>query len=202
MNIAMDNVIETFETQAPESSEVNRFLSILKRHARSPYSERAKSRAVIVAYLKFSPNSDKLINELIMACTALPTVDNADIAIDILSQLGEPLLDYAKSFLWNDIRQYSKLYGKSYEPNAAYWHILLRSVARCSADKIKSFRLISACRDAGSYSIIETVIEALGDLGTPDAKALLQRIAETHHERLVRALANETFEDCNALSKD
>jgi hypothetical protein len=174
--------------------EVSRFLFIVRKYATAAPERRRALREVIVDFLKFSPNRQKLITEFILTCIALKQVDRLEIAIDVLSELGERIQDYTNTYLMNDIQQWHKVFPRqAFKPNDDYWYVLLRSIGRCESRREFSCALISVCQDEQSRGVAEAVVEALGDLGTASAKAILRAISSGHSDMFIRDLANETI---------
>jgi len=184
-------------------SEVARFKSILKRHVEARNEERSDLRNVLVEYIRFSPNASELINVLILSCVSMRCAERLDIGIDVLSQAGQVIANYAYSYLHQDIKQWNKLYPESkYRPDDDFWYILLRSVGRAKCDPNVAICVISACHDEPSRGIAEGVVEALGDLGTIDAKNLLQLIQSTHPDNFIKELATDVLEDFRCVNSD
>ncbi len=182
-------------------SELARFESILKRHVLAQSVERAKLRQVLVQYVKFSPNASDLINSLILSCISMKCPERLDIAIDILSQLDHVIVSYANNYLDRDMKQWKKLYpyeDKKFRPNDDFWFVLLRSVGKSKAKSLLALRVISACQDETSRGVAEAVVEALGDLGTSEARSILAATQQSHPDPFVKELAAEILEglDC------
>ena len=183
------------QTKPQSSGEVSRFVSILKRHLKSNGPIRREQREVLVSYIKFSPNWYQLINELVLNCVASDTADRLDTAIDILSQLGNHVQIYTRSYLEKDINQWNKLYpARKFMPNDDYWYVLLRTLGRCD-NKSESLQILSVCQDEESRGVAEGLVEALGDLGTPEAKNLLRNISETSEDKFISELATEILDE-------
>lgn len=173
-----------------------RFNSLVRRYEKSEHAKRPHYRKVLSEFIDFSPDSDRLIDSLIMHCIAMSNVDRLDMAIDVLSTIGSQIQDYTWKYLQNEINQFSRLYpSDEFRPNGDYWHILLRSMARCSERKDVSCKILSVCQDTKSRSVSESVVESLGDLGTDEAKQLLSHIVHTNDDAFVRELATEVLQD-------
>lgn len=182
MSAGVIDDISTLGSDSPFADDMqlerSRFLSILRRHMRATGTERSKLRNVVIDYLRFSPNADELINSLISTCVESKITGRLDVAIDILSQLGVQILRYAWQFLVNDIKNWNGLYpNRAYEPNDDYWYILLRSVAQSDASAEERVRFVRMCGKAQSRQVLEAVVESLGDIGTPDAFAEIEKFA-------------------------
>ncbi|MEZ6081215.1 MAG: hypothetical protein R3C56_37770 [Pirellulaceae bacterium] len=126
------------------------------------------------------------------------TNESLDIAIDVLSQLGETYQNFAFMYLQTDIAQWSKLYPeRKFEPNQDYWYVLLRAVGKCGGDASRSVSILSVCQDRALRVVAEAVVEGLGDIGNTEAMALLRNIKSTHSDEFIRNLAEVVLEDCN-----
>lgn len=157
------------------SGENARLKTILMKHVYAEGQERASLRDVLVEYLQFSLQNADLTHELIGRCIEIPLPSRLDIAIDILSQLQRSIYVYAHQFLINDISNWSQLYPRrAYEPNDDYWYILLRSVAQADIEDKFKLQFILMCSKATSRGVLEGVVEALSDVGTPEAKRQLE----------------------------
>jgi len=133
---------------------------------------------------------------LICICIGHHTPDRLDLAIDVLSQLGPIIQNYADAYLKKDIATWNKFEpNEKFKPCEDYWYILLRSAARCDADARISHDIISICQDEISRGIAEAVVEALGDLGSSDAKSLLSHISTTSSDDFIVQLAHEVLAD-------
>lgn len=173
-------------------AENARFRTIIRQHAEGHGSVRKELRLQLVEYLRYSPNSDSLIDELIRFCVSLPSPDRLDIAIDVLSQIGRTIYDYAYRFLVDDIKKWSNLYpGRAYKPNDDYWYILLRSVAQSETNDDLKLSLVSMCCEATSRGVLEAVVEALGDIGDI-ANPQLTKLSR-HDDKSIAELATEVL---------
>ncbi|REK43359.1 MAG: hypothetical protein DWQ46_11540 [Planctomycetota bacterium] len=179
---------------SPIVGERTRFRSILERHASSHASARKQLREVLLDYLRFSPESHDLINELITFCVDLRTPDRLDLAIDLLSSLDQAIYHYAFGFLVRDLSRWSHLYvsGRAYEPNDDYWHILLRSVAQSEIRDELKLKFVTMCQGAASPGVMEGVVEALADIDTEASRDALRRLAE-HSDPFIADLAKENL---------
>lgn len=183
-------------TNTPGEGEISRFRTLVRRHINSPAKDRSHLRDVLVEYIRFSEYSDTLIDSLIMACIAMRSADRSEIAIDVLAKVGPKIQDYTWQYLQHDIQQFNRMHPNvEFRPNDDYWHILLRATARCGHREKLSCQILSGCQDAKSRGVAESVVEALADLGTDEAKAVLRHMNSTHHDQFIRDLAAEVLED-------
>ncbi len=177
-----------------EGVERSRFLSILRRYIQARGEDHVNLGRVVNAYLKFSPNSNQLINELISTCVDMKVSGRLDIAIDILSQLGKQICRYANDFLINDITNWGHRFPeRAYEPNDDYWFILLRSVAQSSASATDRFGVVRKCGKATSRGVVEAVVESLGDIASEDAMTELKKYL-VHEDPFIARLAASILE--------
>lgn len=160
-----------------------------------PGPEVVQRRATVVRIIGIAQDPDRYIDELLTICSAHHSVDRLNVAIDILSQTGEVIRAYAWAYLRRDIEEWHRLSERAYEPNDDYWYILLRSVARASADNDLKFLFIKMCSKAATRGMREAVIDALGDLGTDQAKALLNHLAAADDDAFIRAAARDAIYD-------
>jgi hypothetical protein len=117
-----------------------------------------------------------------------------DIAIDLLSELGSELVDYAMRFLTKDIHRWNQLYSdRAYEPNDDYWYILIRSVARTSVDESKQLNFLSLCENNATRGVLEGIVEALGDMETANSRTMLQGYC-TNSDPFIAELAADILE--------
>ncbi len=176
-------------------NEKARFKSILKSLFDTKGHQRAELRRVIVDYLKFSPIADQLISELITSAIKRKSDDRLDVPIDILQQLGSRIYDYAYQFLVDDIKSWNHLHSdRAYEPDDDYWYILLRSVARSDVEAMKRIGYVNMCAGATSRGVLEGVVEALGDIESPEAMSFLECEFFNHEDVFIKELAREVHE--------
>ncbi len=153
-------------------------------------------RDEIVKRIQSSPTPSLYITLTLSLCSQSSGRGGLYDGIDILSQLGDLMIDYSTTYSISDVMQQGKLFaGTTYRPNDDYWYIIFRSVARCSAKEDSRYQFISACKCATSIGIREGVVEALGDLASKDAQRLLQDIASEDNNAFIRNLATETLKD-------
>ena len=146
--------------------------------SQSPIGPREGNRQAIVSKLRKDEDFD-LTTELLRTATAASREDRLQIAIDILSELGEFTLQYAKDYTTNDICNRGFNSAKPWQPNTDFWYILLRAAARCSADINAREEFILRFAEPANrlrFDMLEGIIEALGDLGTPRAFRALKEI--------------------------
>jgi hypothetical protein len=156
-------------------------------------SKKAALRQAVIEHLLRAREPFDYFDELLDACTTSAATDRLDAAIDVLSATGEHLLRFAWSYLIRDVQEWNPYSTRAYRPNDDHWYIILRAVARCRSSEEARFRFISACRSAAQRGITEGVVEALGDLASPDAKEFLGLIAGSHEDPFIRDLASDAL---------
>lgn len=192
---AIDTVDRFDAVEDDFEGELARFRMIVHMHEKARGANRRSLRDVCVSYLKFSPQADRLIHELVLECTKRKSPDRLDIAIDILQELGDNLYDYAFKFFQCDITQWNHLLpGRTYKPDDDYWYILLRSVARSSIDDSKKLSFVWSCRETSHRGVLEGLVDALGDIGNAAAMEKLG-ILSRHGDSFIAQLAREVLED-------
>lgn len=174
-----------------DSVDIDRFRTIVKRYLAAHGLERQKLKHSLLKWLRFDPNSDRLIHDLITLSVDSKFEGRFDAPIDVLNQLGSQIVHYAQEYVINDIRQWNLRFpGRAYEPNDEYWYVLLRSVGQAAAVPSEKLSVVKLCRTASSRGIAEAVIEALGDIGTTEAFAEVRKF-ETHEDPFIAFLAHE-----------
>lgn len=157
--------------------------------------DRSEASASIRRIITIAQEPDRYIDELLILCAGHTNVDRAGIAIDILSQTGETIFDYAWNFLCRDVKEWTRWSDQAYEPNPDYWYILLRSVARSATPDAKKLRFIGSCANAATRAMREAVIEALADMGTAQAKEIIAKFAATDSDEFIKRIAQEALDD-------
>lgn len=179
-------------TGAPGLAVFGRLVKLLLH---CPSQQKGSCRDNIVRFILIAQDPDKYIDELLRLCTDDANPDRLGIAIDVLSQTGDVICDYAWSYFCRDVKAWQQWTERAYEPNDDYWYILLRSVARSQTDANRRLKSIRSCAGASSRGMREAVVEALGDLGTDAAHELLKSIAAHDEDPFVRSLARERLDD-------
>ena len=193
MRKVLEPPINGIGSPAPVSNaELSRFSSVLKRLARAQGEQRRHFRKVLISYLSYSTNANDLIDTLIQDCLVLKSSESFDIAIDVLSQLGEQLQNYAFRYIQQDMMQFNRLYPeRKYVPNEDYWYVLLRSIGKCDGPTEHSLSILSVCQDDAPRAVSEAVVEGLADLDTTASKSLLASIGSSHKDSFIKALASD-----------
>lgn len=187
-------LINDIAFEVDEFVETERFRSITNRYLSSSGQENERLRTAILKYLKFSPESDLLINDFISLAVDSKSEGRLDAAIDVLNQLGRTILRYANEYLINDIKMWDLRFpGRAYEPNDEYWYVLLRSVGQCGAVPQDRLSFVKMCQTAADRGIVEAVVESLGDIGTTEAFREIEKFL-SHDDQFIVGLAREILE--------
>ncbi|MEX1039337.1 MAG: hypothetical protein WDZ51_01820 [Pirellulaceae bacterium] len=173
------------------------FRQSLVRLIGSAGEDKQRLRDEVLKRLMSAPEPRVFISELLNVCTAASGRDGLEVAIDVLSQTGNLLLDqYAWDYLVADMwRSNHPSLDIKYLPNDDYWYVLLRSIARCDAAEDVRYRFIAAFGSAPSRGLMEGVVEALGDLESAAARKLLGEISGEHADPFICELAREVLDD-------
>lgn len=183
------------ETYRPDNYPGVAGLAVFRRVVRmlldSPAAGDAESRETLLRIITIAQEPDYYIDELLSLCSGHASIDRLNLAIDVLSRTGELVRAYAWAYLRRDIQQSER----AYEPNDDYWYILLRSVARAKGDDSFKFLIIKMCSQAATRGMREAVVDALRDLATESAKALLAELAANDEDEFIRAAARDALDD-------
>jgi hypothetical protein len=135
----------------------------------------------------------RYIDELLTPCVRAGGPDALNVGIDVLSLVGEPLLSYVTAFLSRDADRWSQRDARPH-PNDDAWYILARAFAR--SDSVPESIKVALLRVglAGTPSMREATVHALGDLGGPAAVKLLRK-AQGDSDAMVRESACEVLAD-------
>jgi hypothetical protein len=177
------------------STGVALFRHLVKSLLAAPASQKAALRKAVVARLLSAREPYSCIEELLDVCSSAASPERLDVAIDALSRTGQLVLRYTWDYFVRDVQQWNPYSARAYQPNDDHWHILLRAVARCAAPEDARLRLIGFCRNAAQRGIMESVIEALGDLGSDQAHEILRNVAGNHDDLFIRKLARDVLAD-------
>ncbi len=178
------------------SAEFTFFQRLVNQLVVSGYKERDALRKEVIARLRESRDPMKYVEDLLSQCVIHGGPDGLDIAIDVLSQFGDLVADFARAFHENDVRRW----GRTREPTQDhvpddYWYVLLRSAALSDLNDLNKFILIRTCAIRGPVSVREAAVHALGDIGGPQAVELLRKISESELSPMVRESAAEVLGD-------
>jgi hypothetical protein len=182
------------------SSQNSVSVVLFRRTVRTVFACHANLKAPwkksIIESLTDARNSapERLIDELLFLCSTEGGPDGLDMAIDILAKTKQLVLDYAWDYLGRDPAKWMPDSIGAKQRNDDYWYILLRAVGRTDADKKDRLRLITLFAGDESRGIRESVVEALGDLRTPEAKKALRRL-KGDADPFIRKIAGEALTD-------
>lgn len=164
---------------------------IFRHYAAASGDRRRELRSELLEYLKLSPQSESRITELIVLAVDHYSPDRLDLAIDILSQLGDRLFEYAHTFLIRDVDRWNHVYAsRAYEPDDDYWYVLLRSVGQADIAEETKLMFITSCLIESNRGIAEAVVEALGDIDSVAARDALHRLTN-EQDRFIAELAQD-----------
>ncbi|TWT56589.1 hypothetical protein [Allorhodopirellula solitaria] len=175
--------------------EHGRFCMIFRHYAAASGDRRRELRNELLEYLKFSPQSESLITELIALAVDHHSPDRLYLAIDILPQLGDRLFEYAHTFLIRDVDRWNQVYSsRAYEPDDDYWFVLLRSVGQADIAEATKLMFITSCLIESNRGIAEAVVEALGDIDSGAAYDALRRLT-TEQDRFIAELTQNALDE-------
>lgn len=164
-------------------------------------SDVQSQRDSLVLLLRKDDDFD-LLTELLRVATASSNQHRLDIGIDVLSQIGESCLAFAKAYTLNEICGRGFNGDRPWKPNSDFWYILLRAAARCSAplQDRESFvnRFVGSINEEALAPVAEGVVEALADLaeqGSVRARSALRQIAAESSSAVVCEMAETALED-------
>ena len=187
-------------TAAPTSQTGSPGLTFFQRAVHdlilSSHRDRATRRQNVIDRLRASRDPMGYINELIDHCAVRGGPEGLDIGIDVLSQFGDMVLQYARDFWKSDVKRWgSGEDSHRHHYNDDAWYILLRSAARSDLDPWQKVQMLLYCSIDGPKSVREAGVHAFGDLGGPVAARLLRRLRESDRSPSVREAAIEVLDD-------
>lgn len=181
-----------FSSESPKTSALATLTGLYARRLFTVgLLERSGLRQKIVSLIERARSRERCIDELLQVCTSEGGPDGLGVAIDVLAETGGIVLNYARDYLFRDIKEWHPVAERAYEPNDDYWYILLRAVARTNAPEDEKLRFISLCEGAATVGILEGVVEALGDLGSAAALEGLRNFTESKYDPFIQQLAKE-----------
>jgi hypothetical protein len=194
------NTQTQLNTTAPTSQTGSPGLTLFRRAVhdlvRSSHQERAVRRENVIGRLRASRDPMGYINELIDHCAVWGGSEGLDIGIDVLSQFGDLVLQYAREFWKKDVERWgAEEDSHRHHFNDDAWYILLRSAARSDLEPWQKAPMLLSCSIDGPKSVREAGAHALGDMGGAVAARLLRRLRDSDHNPSVRAAATEVLDD-------
>jgi hypothetical protein len=188
------------DTSAPSSlvgsAGLTLFRFLVQRLLGCPHRERAALREKVAARLREARDPVGYFNELLDQCVTGGGTDGLDIAIDVLSGVGSRTIEYAYEFWKQDHGRWVQAnQSPRHHKNDDVWYILLRAMGASSLNEPRKRLLIFHCATAGSASIREAAIHALGELGDSVAVAFLRMGAERDPSPFVRGTAAMVLHD-------
>lgn len=162
----------------------------------SDHRDRAALRTALITRLRHSEVPDVCIGELLELCATRGGPDGLDTAIDVLSHLGDFVLAYIRQFLKSDMNRWTAAgSADGLRWNDDKWYILLRAAARSNVEDGEKFRLLRLCGEAGTASMREATIHAMGDIGGDQAIRYIREIAGSTADPMVRETAEQVVDD-------
>ncbi len=183
----------TSQTGSPDLTLFRRAVHDL---VRSSHQERAARRENVIDRLRASSDPMAYLNELIDHCTMRGGSEGLDIGIDVLSQFGDLVLQYAREFWKQDVKRWgAEEDSHRHHFNDDAWYILLRSAARSDLEPWQKVQMLLYCSIDGPGSVREAGVQAFGDLGGAVAARLLRRLRDSDPSPSVRKAATEVLDD-------
>jgi hypothetical protein len=194
------NTQAPWDTTASSSQTGTPGLTLFQRAVheliRSSHLDRSERRTNVVDRLRKSRDPMGYINELIDQCAVKGGSEGLDIAIDVLTQFGDLVIQYAREFWKKDWERWVKRTGgERHHYNDDAWYILLRAAARSGLEPWQKVQMLLYCSMDGTESIREAGIHAIGDMGGPVAARLLRRIEQGERSASVRQAIDDVLDD-------
>jgi hypothetical protein len=163
---------------------------------RGSHRERSVRRNNVIDRLRASRDPMGYINELIDQCAMRGGSEGLDIGIDVLSQFGDLVLQYAREFWKKDVKRWGAVNDSHrHHFNDDAWYILLRSAARSDLEPRQKAQMLIYCSIEGSKSVREASVHAFGDMGGTVAARLLRQLSDSDKSPSVREAAIEVLND-------
>ena len=166
-----------------------------REHAACGGRRHHELRSELVRLVSTSYDRDAAIDTVIHLAVDSSADGRLDLGIDILSNLGAELYDYALTYRRQDVkRATSTETAKAYQPNEDYWYILLRAVAQSSVSDDDKLQLVRSCQQGSTPGILEAVVESLGDIWTEGARQVLRGLTRNPNSSIAD-LAQTVLDD-------
>ncbi|WP_422932210.1 HEAT repeat domain-containing protein [Singulisphaera sp. PoT] len=163
---------------------------------RSSHQDRSTCRTKVINRLRSARDPIAYINELIDECAVKGGSDGLDIGIDVLSQFGEHVFQYAWEFLKKDYERWCDTQEvPRHHFNDDAWYILLRAAAQSDLEPWQKFHMVLYSLESGTESIQEASIRALGDIGGDGALDILRETLQGNPSPSVRQAIIEVLDD-------
>lgn len=172
------------------------FRPLVQQLVNSSHRDRAAIRQAVIERIRSSHDPIRYIGELLDQCVLVHRSEGIDIAIDVLSNFGSHVIEYARQFWKKDV--------KRWETPAKYprhhihddiWYVLLRAAGLSGLDAWQKSPMLSYCAADGTPSVREASVRALGDVGNPITVRLIRRLGGTDTSPMVREAAEEVLHD-------
>lgn len=188
--------------QAPESSSQTQtaglvfFRDLAQRLATSDHFRRPVLRQTVIDRLRTSRDPIRYIGELLDQCVIEHRSEGLDVAIDVLSQFGVHVIEFARQFWKQDVPRWDPAVASPrHHAHDDIWYVLLRAVGASGLDAWQKVPMLSCCAADGTPSVREASIRALADVGDPIAIRLIQRLGGADESAMVREAAEEVLAD-------
>jgi hypothetical protein len=171
------------------------FRHVVQQLLKSGHHERAGRRKVVIERLRASRDPMGYIGELLNQCVVEHRTDGLDVAIDVLSHFGSLGIEYARQFWKKDVARWEPAASPPrHHIHDDVWYVLLRAVGASALDPWQKIPMLSYCASAGTPSVREASIRALGDVGDPIAIGLIHRLGSSDSSAMVREAAQEVLD--------
>lgn len=162
----------------------------------SSHQDRAERRQAVIERLRTSRNPIGYIGELLDQCVVDHRSEGLDIAIDVLSNFGSHVIEYARQFWKKDVKRWeTPAKHPRHHIHDDIWYVLLRAAGSSGLDAWQKIPMLSYCAADGTPSVREASVRALGDIGNQIAVRLLRRLGGTDTSAIVREAAQEVLDD-------
>lgn len=187
--IDRDDVTPNITTRLPV------FRRLLKAGLECSGTHLPEVRDTVASWLNRARDPIPYVKEMLRWCLRRRSEGGLHFAIDVLSQTGELAMQYARQFQGDDAARWSRHVTTRQHPNDDAWRVLLVAASRASASEPDRLILLLSCWSAGNRGIREAIVDGLGELGTPTARRLLDRLARRADDPLIRQVAAQTRDD-------
>jgi len=172
------------------------FRHLVQQLIKSSHRECAARLKVVIDRLGTSRDPIGYIGALLDQCVVEQRSQGLDISIDVLSNFGSHVIEYARQFWKKDVKRWEE--PASYPRHHIHddiWYVLLRSAAASGLDAWQKIPMLSYCAANGTPSVREASVRALGDIDDPIAIGLIKRLGSKDPSAMVRETAEEVLLD-------
>lgn len=161
--------------------------TVLTRVLVRDHSRRRKAIDEAVAYIRSMEDRSQAIVPTIEHLVATRREDGLNIAMHLLLEVGEPILDYTEVFLIADRPRWAGGDRLVYDVNDDVVYVLLRTLGSAGLDNKRTIDIMLCCLTYGNPMIRDAAIWGLEDMGTEEAYSLIR---------------SHGLKDCSALVRD